>query len=481
MKRFIPFAAAVLFCAIPVISCGGGEEYHTGKLDFPEGASLSEKVELAARLVPEPRQLAWQENELTAFLHFGMNTFTGREWGDGSEDPALFAPSDIDCDQWAEILSSAGFRLAILTAKHHDGFCLWPSAVTGHTIAGSPYMDGKGDIVRDFADACRRHGLKVGLYLSPWDRNAPCYGDTPRYNEFYLAQLTELLTSYGQIDEIWLDGANGEGPDGRRQEYDWKAISETVRSLQPGAVLAVKGEDVRWVGNEDGLGRETEWSATVLAPALYDEVIGQNEALGIAEKSGDLGSRAVLEKAGSLFWYPSEVDVSIRPGWFYHEYEDSQVKSLERLSEIYFRSVGMNSSLLLNIPPDKSGRIAAADSVRLCEFGDWVRIMYSDNMLSGGKDVRLRKERPSAEYHVRPESKFNVVMLQEDISKGQRVESFKVETFDGNEWSEAASGTTIGYKRLLRIPLSEASRIRVTVTAARGDVYLKRPGLFFTE
>ena len=362
---------------------------------------MDEKVETAAGLVPEERQLEWQKNELTAFLHFGVNTFTGREWGDGTEDPSLFMPTDMDCDQWAEILSAAGFKLAILTAKHHDGFCLWPSAVTEHTVAASPFRDGKGDVVKEFAEACRRHDLKVGLYLSPWDRNASCYGDTPRYNEFYIAQLTELLTNYGKIDEIWLDGANGEGPDGRKQEYDWKAISETVRRLQPDAVLAVKGEDVRWVGNEDGLGRETEWSATVLAPALFNDVTGQNEALGIAEKAPDLGSRAMLEKADNLYWYPSEVDVSIRPGWFYHDYEDSSVKSLEQLKEIYFRSVGMNSSLLLNVPPDRRGRISAADSARLTEFGVWVRILNSDNMISGGKEVRLRKERPSCDQRAR--------------------------------------------------------------------------------
>lgn len=480
MKNLFAFTAA-LACAASALSCGNEEQYHVGRLAFPEGATLDEKVETAAGLVPEERQLEWQKNELTAFLHFGVNTFTGREWGDGTEDPSLFMPTDMDCDQWAEILSAAGFKLAILTAKHHDGFCLWPSAVTEHTVAASPFRDGKGDVVKEFAEACRRHDLKVGLYLSPWDRNASCYGDTPRYNEFYIAQLTELLTNYGKIDEIWLDGANGEGPDGRKQEYDWKAISETVRRLQPDAVLAVKGEDVRWVGNEDGLGRETEWSATVLAPALFNDVTGQNEALGIAEKAPDLGSRAMLEKADNLYWYPSEVDVSIRPGWFYHDYEDSSVKSLEQLKEIYFRSVGMNSSLLLNVPPDRRGRISAADSARLTEFGVWVRILNSDNMISGGKEVRLRKERPSCEYHVRPESRFNVVMLQEDISKGQRVESFTVETFDGKEWSEAASGTTIGYKRLLRIPESEASMIRVTINAARGDVHLLRPGLYFAE
>ena len=302
--------------------------------------------------------------ELTAFLHFGINTFTDREWGDGTEDPKLFNPTNLDADQWVRTLKEAGFQMVILTAKHHDGFCLWPSRYTTHSVASSNWKDGKGDVVREVRDACTKYGMKFGVYLSPWDRNAPCYGDSPKYNQYFIDQLTELLTNYGEVHEVWFDGANGEGPNGKKQEYDWDRFYETIQRLQPKAVMAIMGDDVRWVGNEKG------WSATVLTPGIYGRSEANNGQLGISNMSADLGSRAMLEKASELFWYPSEVDVSIRPGWFYHTYEDSKVKSVKQLMDIYCQSVGYNSVLLLNIPPDREGRINAADAQRLKEFAE---------------------------------------------------------------------------------------------------------------
>ncbi len=456
-------------------------EYFVKHLVFPEGAGLKEKVEMASRLVPSPEQLAWQGLETTAFLHFGINTFTGREWGDGSEDPALFNPTDLDADQWIRILKAAGFRMVILTAKHHDGFCLWPTKTTEHSVASSPWKDGKGDVVREVRDACDRYGMKFGVYLSPWDRNAECYGDSPAYNAMFLEQLTELLTDYGEIDEVWFDGANGEGPNGKRQWYNWNAYYNTIKRLQPGAVMAVMGDDVRWVGNEKGMGRETEWSATVLTPGIYPRSEENNRRLGVFPKAPDLGSRAMLERADELFWHPSEVDVSIRPGWFYHKRQDGQVKSLKHLVDIYFQSVGYNSGLLLNVPPDRRGRISDPDSARLSEFAAYLDKAFSDDRVVGGEGLWEIKEGESREWRLRPGSRVNTLMLQENIAHGQRVDSFRVEALVKGEWTALCEGTTIGHKRLLRFPAVKASALRLTLPLTRSVAEISRVGAFYAE
>ncbi len=466
MKKLI--LSTVLLAAI----CTAGQaqeknDYYVKHVEFPQGATLEQKVDMAARLVPTPQQLEWQQMELTAFLHFGINTFTGREWGDGKENPALFNPTDFDAEQWVRSLKEAGFKMAILTAKHHDGFCLWPTKTTGHSVAASPWKDGKGDVVRELRDACDKYGIKFGVYLSPWDRNASCYGDSPKYNEFFIEQLTELLTNYGEVHEVWFDGANGEGPNGKKQEYDWTAILSTIRRLQPRAVTAIMGDDVRWVGNERGLGRETEWSATVLTPGTYARCEEQNKALGVKATSKDLGGRDMLVNAKELFWYPSEVDVSIRPGWFYHQQEDNQVKSLKHLTDIYFKSVGYNSVLLLNIPPDQRGRISDADVNRLKEFADYRKEIFADNRVKGGLKAWTARPGDTRVYQLKPKSEINVVMLREDISKGQRMEAFTVEALTADGWKEIAKGTTVGYKRLIRIPAVEARQLRVKVDACR--------------
>ena len=462
----------ILSTALLAAICTAGQaqeknDYYVKHVEFPQGATLEQKVDMAARLVPTPQQLEWQQMELTAFLHFGINTFTGREWGDGKENPALFNPTDFDAEQWIRSLKEAGFKMAILTAKHHDGFCLWPTKTTGHSVAASPWKDGKGDVVRELRDACDKYGIKFGVYLSPWDRNASCYGDSPKYNEFFIEQLTELLTNYGEVHEVWFDGANGEGPNGKKQEYDWTAILSTIRRLQPRAVTAIMGDDVRWVGNERGLGRETEWSATVLTPGTYARCEEQNKALGVKATSKDLGGRDMLVNAEELFWYPSEVDVSIRPGWFYHQQEDNQVKSLKHLTDIYFKSVGYNSVLLLNIPPDQRGRISDADVNRLKEFADYRKEIFADNRVKGGLKAWTARPGDTRVYQLKPKSEINVVMLREDISKGQRMEAFTVEALTADGWKEIAKGTTVGYKRLIRIPAVEARQLRVKVDACR--------------
>ena len=455
------------------------ENYYVKHLEFPQNATLEQKVDMAARLIPTPQQLSWQQMELTAFLHFGINTFTGREWGDGKEEPALFNPSELNAEQWVRTLKEAGFKMVLLTAKHHDGFCLWPTATTKHSVASSPWKNGQGDVVRELRKACDKYDMKFGVYLSPWDRNAECYGDSPRYNDFFIRQLTELLTNYGEVHEVWFDGANGEGPNGKKQVYDWEAFYKTIQRLQPKAVMAIMGDDVRWVGNEKGLGRETEWSATVLTPGIYARSEENNKRLGVFSKAKDLGSRSMLAEATELFWYPSEVDVSIRPGWFYHAEEDTKVKSLKHLSDIYFQSVGYNSVLLLNIPPDRRGLIHEADVKRLKDFAAYRKRVFADNRVVKGRKEWNAVSGSEKIYSLKPESEINVVMLQEDIAKGQRVESFAVEVLTEQGWQEVGQSTTVGYKRLLRFPAVKASQLKVKINECRLTAHISQVGAFY--
>lgn len=457
------------------------ETYYEKHVAFPADATAAEKIEMASRLVPTPQQLEWQRMELTAFLHFGVNTFTGREWGDGTEDPAIFNPTSLDCEQWVRTLKESGFKMAIITAKHHDGFCLWPTKTTRHSVASSSWKDGKGDVVRELRDACKKYGIKFGVYLSPWDRNASCYGDSPAYNQFFIEQLTELLTNYGEVHEVWFDGANGEGPNGKKQIYDWDAILKTIRRLQPKAVTAIMGDDVRWVGNEKGIGRETEWSATALTPGIYPRSGEQNKELGIFGKAKDLGGRDIVARATELFWYPSEVDVSIRPGWFYHADQDKQVKSLNHLTDIYFKSVGYNSVLLLNIPPDLRGLINENDVQRLKEFSSYLKKTFARNYVLKGNEAWNGTSGTVRQYDIQKDALVNAFMIQEDISKGQRIESFLVEAYKDGSWIHMAEGTTVGYKRLVRFSDTRPERIRVTIRSARRVANVAAVGLFYAE
>lgn len=457
------------------------ETYYEKHVAFPADATVAKKIEMASRLVPTPQQLEWQRMELTAFLHFGVNTFTGREWGDGTEDPAIFNPTSLDCEQWVRTLKESGFKMAIITAKHHDGFCLWPTKTTRHSVVSSSWKDGKGDVVRELRDACKKYGIKFGVYLSPWDRNASCYGDSPAYNQFFIEQLIELLTNYGEVHEVWFDGANGEGPNGKKQIYDWDAILKTIRRLQPKAVTAIMGDDVRWVGNEKGIGRETEWSATALTPGIYPRSGEQNKELGIFGKAKDLGGRDIVARATELFWYPSEVDVSIRPGWFYHADQDKQVKSLNHLTDIYFKSVGYNSVLLLNIPPDLRGLINENDVQRLKEFSSYLKKTFARNCVLKGNGAWYGTSGTVRQYDIQKDALVNTFMIQENISKGQRIESFLVEAYKDGSWIHMAEGTTVGYKRLVRFSDTRPERIRVTIRSARGVANVAAVGLFYAE
>ena len=477
-KTFYSLALALLMA-----SCASQpkQELYEKYVAFPADATVEQKVDMVSRLVPTPQQLEWQQMEFTAFLHFGMNTFTGNEWGHGTDSPELFNPSELDCEQWVKALKEGGFKMALLTAKHHDGFCLWPTATTEYSVKNSPWKDGKGDVVRELRDACEKYGMKFGVYLSPWDRNAVSYGDSPAYNKFFIEQLTELLTNYGEVHEVWFDGACGEGPNGKKQEYDWTAILAKIRELQPKAVTAIMGDDVRWVGNEGGLGRETEWSATVIAPGSYTHKKEANKVLGLEEMSKDLGSRELVAKAQEAYWYPSEVDVSIRPGWFYHAEQDEQVRSLANLVNIYYRSVGCNSVLLLNIPPDRRGLIHEVDVQRIKELSDYIGKTFATNHVENGAQMWKAEVGQSKEYNVKPGAMVNTFLIQEDIAQGQRVEDFLVEVYSNGAWQYATEGTTVGYKRLLRFSDCQPEKIRVTLRGARAIANISNVGLYYAE
>ncbi len=477
MERLI-FLASLLFILLGT-ACSQKKSYIEKEIVFNEEMTFEQKLKLAASLVPTKQQYEWQQLELTAFIHFGINTFTGREWGDGSESPELFNPTDFNAEQWVVALKEGGFKMVILTAKHHDGFCLWPTKTTEHSVAHSSWRDGNGDVVRELKNAADKHGMKFGVYLSPWDRNAASYGDSPKYNQLFVDQLNELLSNYGEVHEVWFDGANAEGPNGRKQIYDWEAFYHVIDSLQPNAVKAIMGDDVRWVGNEKGLGRETEWSVTPLRSVNRENAIEENKRLEISATAKDLGSRKLIEKAKSIYWYPSEVDVSIRPGWFYHPEQDAQVKTLEHLVDIYYQSVGMNSVLLLNIPPDTRGLIHEVDAARLKEFGEYIEKTFADNKMDVSFSYWRAKTGDYREYQIKDGQTINTVLLQEDIQKGQRVEVFKVEGLIDGSWTKLAEGTTIGYKRLLRFDDVSPEKIRITITETRFSANINNIGVYY--
>ena len=466
--------------------------------------SEADIVAKAARVVPTPRQLRWQQLELTAFFHFGINTFTAREWGDGKEDSRLFNPTQLDARQWVREAKAAGFKLVILTAKHHDGFCLWPTLTTLHSVKSSPWKEGRGDVVKEVAEACKEYGISFGVYLSPWDRNAAVYG-TEGYNDFFVAQLTELLTGYGRVDEVWFDGANGEGPNGKKQVYDFERYYKLIRKLQPQAVIAVMGPDVRWVGTETGYGREEEWSV-VPANNLDQSAIAQNSQQGLAFKpqgdmrGSDLGSREKILTAKGLVWYPAETDVSIRPGWFYQEKEDNKVKTPEKLLDIYYSSVGRNGVLLLNIPPDKRGLIHESDVKSLREWRRLLDETFSNNLAksanvrstNGNKQNALLDNRYQSywttqgkdttaviELALKGEKTFDVLLLQEAVTVGQRIEGFVLEYRDRDGvWKKATEGSTVGYKRLLRFDPVTSNKVRLRILSSRLNPTLAEFGLY---
>lgn len=436
----------------------------------------NDRIDLYTSIVPNRRQLIIQEMKYYAFIHYGVNTFTNREWGSGKEKESVFNPKKQDAEQWCRAIKDAGMKGVILTCKHHDGFCLWQTKTTEHSIKNSPYKNGRGDVVQEVSDACRKYGLKFGVYLSPWDRNAKCYG-TPEYNDFYIEQLTELLTNYGEIFMLWLDGACGAKADGQPvQKYDFERIWDTAVKLQPNIVMSGCAPDVRWIGNESGKTRESEWN--VVPKFQYDQ---QNFAVNCQDSDDmkkfqkrcidvmipDMGSREFLSQFDEFMWYPAEVDVSIRTGWFYHPLQSLTLKSLNHLMKIYYNSVGNNSLMLLNIPPDKNGLFAKKDVKRLKEMGFWLKkeeeLMISNcetELSDGGFTVTVNFPRQSVDR----------IHLAEDTTKSQRVEKFSIYA----EGKKVFSGTVIGFSRIAVFEPVETDTLTVKIEQCRKEPYINK-------
>ena len=470
-----------------------------------------EQDKLLVKCHPNFRQIMVNRMEFYAFAHFGVNTFTDREWGDGTEDEGIFNPAQLDAEQWVAALNAAGARGLLLTCKHHDGFCLWPSKYTEHCVKNSPFRGGRGDVVREVADACRKGGLKFGVYLSPWDRNSGLYGQGKPYDDYFCNQLTELCTQYGELFCVWFDGACGEGPNGKKQVYDWERYYALIRRLQPNAAIAISGPDVRWCGNEAGDTRESEWSVlptgfdtpeTVAANSQHSDDNAFREKK-IDEQRWDLGSRTFLEGAAGYVWRPAETDTSIRPGWFYHAGEDDCVRSLDTLIDIWYRSVGGNSTLLLNIPPDRRGLFHENDVQRLTQIGDYIRGTFAHNLaetavFTADRDdgyhlpENLRCDSYDAYYksfdgenavtvNVKLEKAERVthVVIKEHIPLSQRIEQYVIEVKlpDGNWW-EVNRGTTVGYQKIARFDPVVTDEIRIRILDSRVCPVLSFVGVY---
>lgn len=460
--------AAALVCSLP----------SQAPIAIPDGVDQDAIVRLAATVRPSPRQLAWQATGCNAFVHFGINTFTDREWGEGNEDPRIFAPKDFDAAQWVDVFATAGMRGVVLTCKHHDGFCLWPSATTAHDVAASPFRDGKGDVVAEVAAACRQRGLRFGVYLSPWDRSQPSFG-TAAYHAIFQQQLRELCSNYGPLFEVWFDGAHC--PPDDPAVFDWQASFRLVRELQPEAVIAITGPDVRWVGNEAGRTRADEWSVLPLpkpAPGALESDRDSWRALwALRERNqaADLGSRKELANGKALCWWPAETDVSIRPGWFWHAPEDAQVKPLATLLEYWFTAVGGNAVLLLNVPANRDGRIAAPDERVLRQLGRHLEATFATDFGARGERKSYRR---CGEVYLREPVTVDTFDLREDVAAaGQRVEAFRLEVLQNGGWTECARGTTIGHRRILRTEPITGEGFRWWIEQSRGDAAIAHFGL----
>lgn len=451
--------------------------------------------------VPDEHQLAWHQMEMNAFIHFSINTFTDKEWGYGDESPELFNPANLDVEQWVRVLKETGFKGVILTVKHHDGFALWPTRYSEHSIKNSPYKNGNGDLVKELSEACKKYKLKFGIYLSPWDRNHAGYGK-PEYITYYRNQLEELFTNYGDVFEMWFDGANGgDGYYGGTNEvrtidkenyYDWPQTLAHVRKMQPDVLFfSDAGPDIRWCGNEDGIGGRTNWN-TITPDTLYAGKAGIGEIL-------NTGSIVGTE------WIPAEVNTSIRPGWFYHEKEDSLVKTPEKLLDIYLTSVGRGSPLLLNIPPDKRGLFHENDVRALRDWKALLDQKFRDN-LAQNADVQADSYRGNdnnfapghiidsdpetywatddgiktgiLEINFNTPKEINYILIQEYISLGQRVKTFDIEIWDGTNWQNVATETTIGYKRILDIGPVQTSRVRVNITDSKASPVISNVAVY---
>ncbi len=436
-------------------------------------------LKAAAHVKPSARQLKWFDTEFYAFVHFTVTTYADLEWGLGTEDEKIFNPYDIDCDEWVRAVKSAGMKGIVLTAKHHDGFCLWPSKYTEHCVKNSPWKNGQGDVVKECADACRRGGIKFGFYLSPWDRNSKYYG-TPEYNDYYCNQLTELLTGYGDIFMVWFDGACGEGPNGKKQVYDFDRYISLIRKYQPNAcIFNDHGPDVRWCGNEGGDARREEWAVVPHELCYRSEIQtgpgpleGDLSFLGNSDQEiGELGR--ILYSKGLVF-AGAEIDMSIRPGWFYHANEEPH--SLERLFKTYLRSCGANTTFILNVPPMPSGRFDPRDIARLKELGEKIeeslgeakKVPVTVTRIDTGSDTQTK-------YEIKLPEKTDVryVNLMENIAEGQRIESFRLYA----NGQHVYSGNTVGHRKICPVR-AECDTLTFFVTGARDTVDMREISVF---
>jgi len=434
---------------------------------------------ISAQPKPSPSQLAWHDMEYYFFFHFGPNTFTDLEWGHGTEPADMFNPVELDCRQWVRTAKAAGARGVIITAKHHDGFCLWPSKYSKHTVRESKWKNGKGDVLKELAAACKEYGLKFGVYISPWDRNHPDYG-TEKYNDVFVNMMKELFTNYGPIWELWWDGANGEGPNGKLQVYDWKRFRETVKKLSPNTVVfSDVGPHVRWVGNESGIAGKTNWNTLDTVGFTPGKGGPSQDTLNTGNKYG---------KA----WIPAECDVSIRPGWFYHDKEDDKVRTPENLFDLWLKSVGRGANLLLNIPPDRRGKIHLNDSMALMGFKQLRDQQFANNLAKKGKgyfvphngsipapvlnDGNTVSKIAIPLHHLssigiefEKEQKINCVVLREDLIKGQHCSQFRLLLMNKkHELIREIKGTTVGRKRILTFPETDAAIIALAVDEQQG-------------
>jgi len=407
--------------------------------------------------LPTQFQLNWQKTETNAFIHFTVNTFTGKEWGEGTESPDIFNPTKLDARQWIKALKDAGFKIAIITAKHHDGFCLWPTKTTEHSVKNSSWKNGKGDVVKEVADACKEFGIAFGFYLSPWDRHEKSYG-TPAYNDFYKRQLKELLTNYGEVAEVWFDGAKGKNE--KDMVYDFDGYWKMVKELQPKAIIySGVGPGARWVGNEKGIAGDTCWSTINTEGMIPGKVVPA--CLNKGDENGKL-------------WIPAESDVSIRPGWFWNEKENSKVRTAKNLVNLYYQSVGRNSLLLLNIPPNKDGLFEESDIRAIDSFRNILNETFEHNLATGKiekglTDKKLNtfismKENDPLVIDLGKMQSFDRLMLQENIQNGQHIKQGMWEYWDGNNWQLIQTFSTVGHKRLLRFNTIQTSKLRLTIT-----------------
>lgn len=424
--------------------------------------------------VPSKKQLAWHEMELYLFAHFGPNTFTDKEWGQGTEPEDIFNPTNLDCRQWCRIAKAAGAKGIIITAKHHDGFCLWPSKYSTHTVKESKWKNGKGDVLKELSQACKHYGLKFGVYISPWDRNHPKYG-TPAYNDVFVNMMKEIFSNYGPIWELWWDGANGEGPNGKKQVYDWDRFKKTVKAISPNTVIfSDVGPHIRWVGNEKGIAGETNWNYLDTAGFTPGERAPPTDTLN----RGNINGKN---------WIPAECDVSIRPGWFYHKEEDEKVKTPEQLFQIYLKSVGRGANLLLNVPPDRRGLINEKDSTVLIEFnrlrGETFRnnlIKNTDALIISGDSIKSRgliNDRSAKTFGIisnsryefarikfREAKKINCIVLKEYLYDGQNCKSFRLILMNEKyDVLREIKGTTVGNSRIITLPITNVSILELRI------------------